>query len=218
MSTSISFLILISLQLINGQECDETNNKAPVIMDNLISMEQCISLIGYFESNVDPMSKDPNRFYNGRIVYYRNINDSTEIHRKMKETLKVLVLNAMELIIDHYNIKQEIYPDSIHLVKWYPGQYLYEHSDAFYLNGTAHGTSYRKYSMVVYLNSNFDGGKFQFTKRDITISPECGTFVGFTAGLDDTHLVTEILKGHRYTIACWFTHDQLKSIQDYIKK
>ena len=67
------------------------------------------------------------------------------------------------------------------------GQSLGEHADAFYMDGRPNYTPYRKYSSIVFLNHDFEGGTLQFTKGSCdVISPETGKLVAFTAGLQDT--------------------------------
>ena len=181
-----------------------------ILSNNFISKKNTLLLIYYFNYKI---KKDPPRInlgnsrFNNRIVYFKSIKSKT-----IYNLLKWYVEQIMEKLIHFYNIKYPIYPDSINLVKWETGDKLGEHADAFYLDGKPNYTPYRKYSSIVYLNEDFDGGTFQFTKGNCDeIKPETGLLIAFTAGLDDSHKVNIVNSGIRYTLACWFTDDSSKS-------
>ena len=153
-----------------------------------------------------------NNAFDDRIVYYDQIDDSF-----IKNLLTEYVSQIREKLIKQYNIQHPLYPDSIHIVRWSKGQQLQEHADAFYLDGTPNYTPYRKYSSIVFLNTEFEGGTFQFTKGSCDIiEPEVGKLIAFTARLQDTHKVNIVTSGKRYTLACWFTDDKNYAISEWL--
>ncbi|XP_033752715.1 prolyl 3-hydroxylase 2-like [Pecten maximus] len=66
---------------------------------------------------------------------------------------------------------------------------------------------WRTYSVVVYFNDNFEGGKFFFANADkseqVSIVPKCGRMVAFPS--DHIHGVKAITKGQRCAATIWFT-------------
>tara|TARA_B100001175_G_C19489210_1_gene631640 strand:+ start:657 stop:1214 length:558 start_codon:yes stop_codon:yes gene_type:complete len=182
-----------------------------ILEKNFIKEEHAKLLEYYFKTQIeDKKCKNiGNNSFDDRIVYYRQIDDSF-----IKKLLNEYVSQIRDKLIKHYNIQYTLYPDSIHIVRWNKGQQLQEHADAFYLDGSPNYTSYRKYSSLVFLNNDFEGGTFQFTKGSCDrIKPEVGKLIAFTSGLQDTHKVNIVISGTRYTLACWFTDKKEYAIQ-----
>lgn len=74
--------------------------------------------------------------------------------------------------------------------------------------------TWRDYSSLIYLNSDFIGGKFIFAEDErgdviqSVVEPKCGRGVAFTADDKNLHGVTGVIKGKRCALALWFTHDE----------
>ncbi|XP_060797807.1 prolyl 3-hydroxylase 2 isoform X2 [Neoarius graeffei] len=74
--------------------------------------------------------------------------------------------------------------------------------------------TYRDYSALLYLNGDFEGGDFIFTKMDAktitaSVKPRCGRMVGFSSGGENPHGVRAVTRGQRCAVALWFTLDPL---------
>ncbi|XP_017333157.1 prolyl 3-hydroxylase 2 [Ictalurus punctatus] len=74
--------------------------------------------------------------------------------------------------------------------------------------------TYRDYSALLYLNGDFEGGDFIFTKMDAktitaSVKPRCGRMVGFSSGGENPHGVRAVTRGQRCAVAIWFTLDPL---------
>ncbi|XP_043256674.1 prolyl 3-hydroxylase 1-like [Colletes gigas] len=73
---------------------------------------------------------------------------------------------------------------------------------------------WRDYSAILYLNNDFQGGEFFFTKdqadreSDTLVFPRCGRMVAFSAGRENLHGVRGVLRGKRCALALWFTQDE----------
>ncbi|XP_017270866.1 prolyl 3-hydroxylase 3 [Kryptolebias marmoratus] len=73
---------------------------------------------------------------------------------------------------------------------------------------------HRDLSAILYLNDDFDGGEFIFTKRDAKtvtarVKPGCGRLLGFSSGPVNPHGVTAVTKGRRCALALWFSKEKL---------
>ncbi|XP_037532180.1 prolyl 3-hydroxylase 3 [Nematolebias whitei] len=73
---------------------------------------------------------------------------------------------------------------------------------------------HRDLSAILYLNDDFEGGEFFFTKRDAKtvsarVKPSCGRLLGFSSGQVNPHGVTAVTKGRRCALALWFTKEKL---------
>jgi predicted 2-oxoglutarate/Fe(II)-dependent dioxygenase YbiX len=184
------------------------------ILENNFMQEDHAKLFVYYFTTQIEKEKTQNRdnsAFDNRIIYYRRITD-----KFIKDLLTSYVSQIRDKLIKHYNIQHPLFPDSVHIVRWNTGQSLGEHADAFYMNGSPNYTPYRKYSSVVFLNQEFEGGTLQFTKGSCdVISPEIGKLAAFTAGLQDTHQVNTVTSGTRYTLACWFTDSEPHAIHEF---
>ncbi|XP_012277357.1 prolyl 3-hydroxylase 2 [Orussus abietinus] len=73
---------------------------------------------------------------------------------------------------------------------------------------------WRDYSAILYLNDDFQGGEFIFSKDNTAseiqgvVKPSCGRMVAFSADDENLHGVRGILKGKRCALALWFTFNK----------
>ncbi|KFO84262.1 Prolyl 3-hydroxylase 1, partial [Buceros rhinoceros silvestris] len=82
--------------------------------------------------------------------------------------------------------------------------------------------TFRDYSAILYLNGDFEGGDFYFTKLDAKtetaqVRPQCGRAVGFSSGSENPHGVKAVTKGQRCAIALWFTLDPRHSERERVQ-
>ena len=68
-----------------------------------------------------------------------------------------------------------------------------------------HPTNYRDYSVIFYLNDDYEGGEIYFPDHDIEISPKKGMAVVFPSNGDYNHGVKEIKNSQRFTIPVWYS-------------
>ncbi|XP_020662223.3 prolyl 3-hydroxylase 2 isoform X1 [Pogona vitticeps] len=74
--------------------------------------------------------------------------------------------------------------------------------------------TFRDYSALLYMNSDFDGGEFIFTEMDAktvtaSITPKCGRMISFSSGGENPHGVKAVTRGQRCAVALWFTLNPL---------
>lgn len=182
---------------------------SPYLQTNFLNSRLCNNLIDYYKFNVKKTKRpnNGNSDFNDRILYFDDIKDKILYYN-----LKKKVIEIINKIKRKYKYNHDIYPDSIHIVKWNKGQLLGEHADAFYLDGTPNYTPYRKFSSICFLNDDFVGGELKFTNYKGNVIPKTGNLAYFKADLDHRHQVFEVKEGERYTLACWFTDDISKSV------
>lgn len=79
------------------------------------------------------------------------------------------------------------------------------HSDAeTYQNSTWTRVFDRDYSLVIFLNTDFEGGGFDLPRQQLLIHPsEPGVGIAFPSGRRFPHAVLPVEKGPRYTIVSW---------------
>jgi len=94
----------------------------------------------------------------------------------------------------------------IQFLQYNPGDYFQTHADEF----EQPSDSSRKISIILFLNSGFEGGDFVLYKdadhyragNGFHILPEIGLLIAFSSYL--LHEVEEILTGKRFSLVSWF--------------
>ena len=177
-------------------------------IDNFLTQDECNILIHYQKkhsvNDIEKWSlKDHDSNWNSRIVVLDKVDDV--IIRKLIEVVhyKISILCA-----NSYNVNY-VYPEFSNLVYWAPGMNLGLHADNMWIDDPkkSHYSSHRDFSAVIYLNDNYEGGK-TFFHDGYEAQPKTGRLIYFTSGREDAHGVTEVISGHRYTFALWFTKNQ----------
>jgi hypothetical protein len=86
------------------------------------------------------------------------------------------------------------------IIKSGPGSFCMPHTDQSPTRGKD------VFTIMFYLNDDFDGGILQFPENDYSYDPKPLTFISFDAML--LHQVTMVTKGVRYALSIGFTDDE----------
>lgn len=92
---------------------------------------------------------------------------------------------------DEYYLNYSILP----LVKWIPGAQMGPHCDS------SDDYPDLRFSIVTYLNNNYEGGEIYFPNHNIKIKPKAGSSIMFPAYEPFVHQVLPIQSGQRYAIS-----------------
>ena len=83
----------------------------------------------------------------------------------------------------------------IHAVRYEPGGYYNSHTD------TGVNLLDRYFTVVCYLNNDFEGGETSFPQFDYSVSPQCGMAIVFPATY--VHRAERLDSGEKYVIVSW---------------
>jgi len=111
-----------------------------------------------------------------------------------------------QLVFDHYN--QIVFPHFSDLVLWREGMKMDFHKDNGYEGRSEDQFRMRHYSMVAYLNHDYEGGETVIKidgKPDYISKPKQGSVVIFKSNEECIHGVDEVTEGTRITLPTWFT-------------
>ena len=109
------------------------------------------------------------------------------------------------------NLDHDIYTCKMVFCLWNPGSHAGPHIDNHY------GYEFLKYSTVIYLNNDFEGGEIYFPNLGFIHSPKENEMITFpSVGNEYIHGVQPILSGKRYSIALWHTDEKEKEAE-YLK-
>ncbi len=167
---------------------------------NFTSTAVCASLLSFMQQKEFNCKKQDQSEFNGRTNPYVDLAD-LKIKRLVNQFRFDVVVEARE------QYGPEMWPAYTDLVYWPIGSSLGIHADNCWLDGKPNYCSERDYAGVLYLNTDYEGGKTYFEEFDNVIEPEVGKLVLFPAGLEYRHGVTEVTRGDRYTMPIWLTMD-----------
>lgn len=76
--------------------------------------------------------------------------------------------------------------------KYNPGQTLGQHADQY------DGNTKLRYSIVAYLNDNYEGGELSFSNQNVVIKPQAGSIAIFPSSEPYLHGSNELKSGNKY--------------------
>lgn len=123
-----------------------------------------------------------------------------EIHRVLQGACR-------DVIAPHYGRALEwmSYPG---VLKYRPGGEYKSHADSEQWDVASRRwvrTMDRDYSMLLYINGDFEGGTLYFNNFDVRLAPAPGMLVVFPSDHRYMHAAEPITAGERYAIVCWTT-------------
>jgi hypothetical protein len=119
--------------------------------------------------------------------------------RYVINSLKMAVEMCSDKYVEARNLPKEKYKldtDTIKVRKWNTGQSMGPHADG------QDGNYGLAFTIVMYLNDNYEGGEIVFPDHNISIKPKAGSLVMFPATSNFVHKVMPITSGNRYSSSC----------------
>lgn len=128
-----------------------------------------------------------------------NIDDKLSDQRTLYiiNSLLMAVEMCFKLYMSGKNLNREDYVLDTHILpikKWNVGQSMGPHCDNY------DGHSNLAFSMVTYLNDEYEGGELNFPNHEITIKPQAGSVIMFPSHEPFLHQVLPIKNGTRYML------------------
>jgi len=180
----------------------ETGSDLIARYDNVIPESICERIVNYVTDNIpeNKIKQGDLPWLNNDNIPFVNIKD-VEI-KKLIDGYRFLLT---QLVFDHY--KQIVFPHFTDLVLWREGMKMSFHKDNGYEGKNEEQFRPRTYSMVVYLNHDYEGGetiiKINNTSEYIS-TPKQGSIVIFKSNEECIHGVNEVTEGTRITLPIWF--------------
>jgi hypothetical protein len=182
--------------------------------------ENALSFPEHLKDFIDKIDQEPKSY--SRISQWKNwtaSNDSNLIYGKTKtinkSNLKITtgsdivdkktlyiansILMAFQMCTDRYlasrNLDKNNYNlnlDSITIKAWNQGQSMGPHFDG------QDGNKDLAFSLVAYINDDYEGGEISFPNHNVTIKPKAGSLIMFPSQEPYIHEVKPITAGTRY--------------------
>jgi hypothetical protein len=113
---------------------------------------------------------------------------------------KVLLERIQQAVIKEYSLDHNVYEDGFGVIRRFPGD---EHGTHF--DGKYPVMGQRVFGAVMYLNSDFKGGRTFYPDYDLEIEPVPKRLIIHPGTIDYIHGVTEIESGMRYTVSAFWS-------------
>lgn len=176
----------------------------PIIFENIIIKKYAYLIIDYINNHIDDFGQLGADYWQGRTIYLNQIKEH-QIIQILKDHKNFMINEFIKL----YNLKQMLYIDSLHLVRWTEGYELRPHADAEEPDGKPHPFPWRDFGTVTFLNENFEGGVLYYpNKNNLQVPAKTGFTAIHSGSMDCLHGVTKVTSGTRYTIASFLTYDK----------
>lgn len=147
-------------------------------------------------------SDDPNTIYGATKTILKNSTKiDTGSEYTNKRTLYIInsLIMAVEMCTEKYfsslGMDQSLFNleiDQLQIKKWNTGQSMGPHFDG------QDGHTELAYSLVTYLNDDYEGGEIHFKNHNITLKPDAGSLIIFPSQEPYIHEVKPIISGTRY--------------------
>ena len=176
-----------------------------VEIENFISKEDCTNIIKYL--NLDPtrwsvFNETFSECYGMPLSFYDKNLDSYGLRKDMFEDIHTRFKNIIE-----HTFNKKFIGVTYHAQKWNVGGAVEPHSDISDLEGNLNKNSTNKFTVILYLNDDYEGGELYFTQHNIKIKPKAGSIITFPGDHTNIHGVSEVLNNTRYTIVSWWDYD-----------
>lgn len=136
-----------------------------------------------------------------KTIIKDSLKNTTGSNLTDKKTLYIInsLTMAAEMCTDRYFSMQGIDPspyrldlEQIQIKKWNTGQFMGPHFDG------QDGHTNLAYSLVTYLNDDYEGGEIHFKNHNVTLKPAAGSLIMFPSQEPYIHEVKPIISGIRY--------------------
>jgi len=185
---------------------------------NILSYEDCDTVIDWYNDNIDQeyRSKTGDSFERQEVSEYRTSTTlAVPLDSKIDNILSLSINKTLLAYIDTLNTQYKLKDDECwanHLpeklqseefqINRYSETQEYKwHTDQGYNYIKKTGMFTRQFSIVVYLNDDFDGGEteFQFT----SVKPQKGACLIFPSNFMYSHCARPVKNGVKYSVASW---------------
>jgi hypothetical protein len=145
-------------------------------------------------------------FWDNRVINYHSIG---EYDRNAAAIMLDVNIRCGQRIKELFNI-EEIYSDTLQIIRWFPGMEQPPHADDM-SNTDITGFDHRAFGSIIYLNDEYTGGHTYYPNFDFEVIPKAGALAIHPGDPEHLHGVTKVEDGMRYTIASFWTQDKEKS-------
>jgi predicted 2-oxoglutarate/Fe(II)-dependent dioxygenase YbiX len=185
---------------------DQDLVKRIMVKDDVIPPEVCQKIIkSLYEMGKGEVLTNP---YENKTMYaqeYRSVNlMNTNKKKLVRKTLESVIIDHVEHFFD---TTMEFWNHPV-LLQYQQGDFFVPHVDSENFNQeTGEWTRIydRDYTLVCFLNEDYEGGELAFPDYDFVATPKTGRVICFPGDHLYRHGANETTKGTRYQLVSWLT-------------
>lgn len=190
-----------------------------ILMEDFIPDEELLLLRRHAKegSGIKNGTQDLSKADKEKAVFAMNANRVSEYVDAVPvyQELWKLVLRAYGVLIKHFD-RDLAWIEATGILRYTTGGMYRRHADNSVWDSTSRQwvrSLDRDYSLLIYLNDDFEGGAIYFNNFDLRIQPKAGMMVGFPSDCRYLHTAEEVTAGERYAIVSWSAADDVPKIR-----
>jgi hypothetical protein len=182
-----------------------------ILRKNFIPSKACDNLVLYAEDKIGVDLTVRNENAQKKDSFYKEVNQTQRVTTKVNLGEKQSIINKWTEDIYFKFLKNKIKHsirsfEEPQLMRYVPGGFYIPHSDSDIFDQKEKRWKKiedRDYSMLLYLNDDFEGGSLRFEFFNFTYQPRKGDLLIFPSNYLYLHEARKVERGHRYVIVSW---------------
>ncbi|MEH6591238.1 MAG: 2OG-Fe(II) oxygenase [Halioglobus sp.] len=180
------------------------------IIKGFLSAQECKQFVRFAEKQGREWLKlnDEERSTEKKLVLKKDpgrVTQRVDVYKKQKQIEQWITTACTEHVEPAFNQSAQWFEEP-QLLRYGPGGMYQPHSDADAVDIETqryHRVIDRDFSVLVYLNDNYEGGGLHFVGQDYTYQPSAGDLAFFPSGNLFVHESLPILSGTKYALVSW---------------
>jgi len=181
-----------------------------LIIYDYLDRKTCSMLTKYADSQTftELTVVDPHKSTKDKIVSYKDegrITHHVDIDGKALEILNIMNDVYCRQMAAFFNVNFEWY-ERPQILRYPPGGKYNQHADSEHWEASKNEwvrVQDRDFSVLVYLNDEYEGGELQLVQQNFTIKPKPGMMLAFPSDHRYLHAALPTTSGIRYVIVSW---------------
>jgi predicted 2-oxoglutarate/Fe(II)-dependent dioxygenase YbiX len=191
-----------------------------VVVEDYLSPAECADLVSRLETLDSERLKVIDIEKTGSSGTVRKYDDSRVTERvnvaDLQTRLDDLVKNAILTRIEPETGQRIEWFEEPQVLRYKPGGFYSIHADSEYFEKESQlwvKCMDRDWSLLLYLNDEFEGGEIHFTKFHYKLKPRAGTLVYFPSDGRYMHTALEVTSGVRYAVVSWMSQAGVEKLR-----
>jgi len=191
-----------------------------MVIENYLDPRICGSLVDFLDSRKGTRLQvvDHDKSTKDKIISKPDPSRVTEIvdcSEIAAEVISIFIDIYSNMVSPHYGVDFEWF-ERPQILRYYPGGKYMAHSDAENMDPKTRKWTKsldRDYSVLLYLNEGYEGGKIKFNNFDYRLQPKAGMLVAFPSNAEYLHEAEPVISGSRYAIVSWASQLGVPKVQ-----
>ena len=188
-----------------------------LIVPDFLSASLCLAWCQYFrsEQQVSLDVQNVAAFEKNSEIAFENhsgrITQAVDYKEKKQEILKEVTRGFSECVMPYFNTQLAAFEKPT-VLRYEAGGRYDPHSDNEFWDAKAQAwrkTLNRDYSILIYLNEEYEGGKLALPNFLCKVTPRTGMLVAFPSDHRYLHAAEPLISGERFAVVSWASRTKL---------